>query len=309
MNQIYDVVIVGGGPGGYTAALYCVRAGLSTLVLESLAPGGQLATTSRVDNYPGFDEGIDGFELAQRMQKGAERFGAETRFIQVEGMELDGTIKRIRLSDGEVEAHVVILATGAAPRELGLPAEQRLRGKGVSYCATCDGNFYKGKIVAVVGGGNSAAEEALVLAKLCKKVYIVHRRDAMRATKSYLLPLEQMENIEFLWNREVADLQGEEKLTGLLLRDVKSGESSSLAVDGLFVAIGRIPSTELCRGILDLDEAGYVLADETTRTNLPGVFAVGDMRAKPLRQIITAASDGAVAAKFAEEYLSGRAAI
>lgn len=309
MNQIYDVVIVGGGPGGYTAALYCVRAGLSTLVLESLAPGGQLATTSRVDNYPGFDEGIDGFELAQRMQKGAERFGAETRFIQVEGMELDGTIKRIRLNDGEVEAHVVILATGAAPRELGLPAEQRLRGKGVSYCATCDGNFYKGKIVAVVGGGNSAAEEALVLAKLCKKVYIVHRRDAMRATKSYLLPLEQMENIEFLWNREVADLQGEDKLTGLLLRDVKSGESSSLAVDGLFVAIGRIPSTELCRGILDLDEAGYVLADETTRTNLPGVFAVGDMRAKPLRQIITAASDGAVAAKFAEEYLSGRAAI
>lgn len=309
MNQIYDVVIVGGGPGGYTAALYCVRAGLSTLVLESLAPGGQLATTSRVDNYPGFDEGIDGFELAQRMQKGAERFGAETRFIQVEGMELDGTIKRIRLSDGEVEAHVVILATGAAPRELGLPTEQRLRGKGVSYCATCDGNFYKGKIVAVVGGGNSAAEEALVLAKLCKKVYIVHRRDAMRATKSYLLPLEQMENIEFLWNREVADLQGEDKLTGLLLRDVKSGESSSLAVDGLFVAIGRIPSTELCRGILDLDEAGYVLADETTRTNLPGVFAVGDMRAKPLRQIITAASDGAVAAKFAEEYLSGRAAI
>lgn len=307
MDKVYDVVVVGGGPGGYTAALYCVRAGLSTLVLESLVPGGQLATTSRVENYPGFDEGIDGFELAQRMQKGAERFGAETRFVQVEGLELDGPVKRIRLSDGLTEARAVILATGAAPRELGLPAEQRLRGKGVSYCATCDGNFYKGRTVAVAGGGNSAAEEALVLSKLCQRVYIVHRRDTMRATKSYLRPLEQADNILFLWNRVITDLEGKDRLTGLRLRDVKTGESSSLAVDGLFVAIGRIPSTGLCRGLLDLDEAGYVLADETTRTSLPGVFAVGDMRAKPLRQIITAAADGAVAAKFAEEYLSGMA--
>lgn len=307
MDKVYDVVVVGGGPGGYTAALYCVRAGLSTLVLESLVPGGQLATTSRVENYPGFDEGIDGFELAQRMQKGAERFGAETRFVQVEGLELDGLVKRIRLSDDLIEARAVILATGAAPRELGLPAEQRLRGKGVSYCATCDGNFYKGRTVAVAGGGNSAAEEALVLSKLCQRVYIVHRRDTMRATKSYLRPLEQADNILFLWNRVITDLEGKDRLTGLRLRDVKTGESSSLAVDGLFVAIGRIPSTGLCRGLLDLDEAGYVLADETTRTSLPGVFAVGDMRAKPLRQIITAAADGAVAAKFAEEYLSGMA--
>lgn len=307
MDKVYDVVVVGGGPGGYTAALYCVRAGLSTLVLESLVPGGQLATTSRVENYPGFDEGIDGFELAQRMQKGAERFGAETRFVQVEGLELDGLVKRIRLSDGLAEARAVILATGAAPRELGLPAEQRLRGRGVSYCATCDGNFYKGRTVAVAGGGNSAAEEALVLSKLCQRVYIVHRRDTMRATKSYLRPLEQADNILFLWNRVITDLEGKDRLTGLRLRDVKTGESSSLAVDGLFVAIGRIPSTGLCRGLLDLDEAGYVLADETTRTSLPGVFAVGDMRAKPLRQIITAAADGAVAAKFAEEYLSGMA--
>ncbi|MCI8361276.1 MAG: thioredoxin-disulfide reductase [Clostridiales bacterium] len=306
MEQIYDAAVVGGGPGGYTAALYCVRAGLSTLILEGMAPGGQLATTSQVENYPGFDQGIDGFELAQRMRRGAERFGAEIRLDQAGGMELNKTVKCIRVEGGQIMARTVILAAGAAPRELGLPAEQRLRGRGVSYCATCDGSFYKGKTVAVVGGGNSAAEEALVLAKLCKKVYIVHRRETMRATKSYLSPLERADNISFLWNREIAGLQGEDRLTGLRLRDVQTGGISPLTVDGLFVAIGRIPNTELCRGMLDLDEAGYVLADETTRTSLPGVFAVGDMRTKPLRQIITAAADGAVAAKFAEEYLSGK---
>ena len=309
MEQIYDVAVVGGGPGGCTAALYCVRAGLSTLLLEGIAPGGQLATTSWVENYPGFDQGIDGFVLAQRMRRGAEGFGAEIRLAQALSLELDKKLKTIRLDSGHVKARTVILAAGAAPRELGLPAEQRLRGRGVSSCATCDGSFYKGKTVAVVGGGNSAAEESLVLSKLCKKVYIVHRREAMRATKSYLSPLEQTDNISFLWNREVDDLEGEDRLTGLRLRDVQTGRTSPLTVDGLFVAIGRIPCTELCRGILDLDEAGYVLADETTRTSLPGVFAVGDMRAKPLRQIITAAADGAVAAKFAEEFLSGRTTI
>ena len=305
MEKIYDVAIIGGGPAGYTAALYCVRAGFSTLVVEMTVPGGQLATTSEVENYPGFDEGIDGFDLAQRMQKGAERFGAESLFVQVEKLSLDASPKRILHAEGETLARAVILATGAAPRELGLEAEKRLRGKGVSYCATCDGNFYKGKTVAVAGGGNSAAEEALVLSRLCEKVCIVHRRDAMRATKSYLRPLEEADNIAFFWNKRIEDIEGDEKVIGLRLADTETGETSRLACDGLFVAIGRIPNTGLLKGLLPLDEQGYVVADETTRTALPGVFAAGDLRAKPLRQIVTAAADGAVAAKYAEEFLSG----
>lgn len=304
MEQLYDVVIIGGGPGGYTAALYCVRAGLSTLVLEKLSAGGQMATTSQVDNYPGFDEGIDGFELAERMQRGAERFGAVTEYAEVTGMDLTAQPKQIVTSSGTFLGKTVILATGASPRMLGLSNEAALRGKGVSYCATCDGMFFRGKTVAVAGGGNSAAEDALTLSKVCKKVYLVHRRDSLRATQSYLAPLEKAENLEFVWNKRIDRLDTTDgHLSSIEMADRVTGEISSLACDGLFVAIGRTPDTSLIATQVTCDENGYIVADETTQTNIPGVFAVGDVRQKPLRQIITAASDGATASKFVEEFL------
>ena len=299
MKDIYDVVIIGGGPGGYAAALYCVRAGLDTLVLEKLSAGGQMATTTQVDNYPGFDEGIDGFELAEKMQRGAERFGAVTEYAEVTALDLKAVPKRITTSAGEVQGRAVILATGASPRMLGVPEEAAMRGRGVSYCAACDGMFFRGKTVAVAGGGNSAAEDALVLSKICKKVYLVHRRDTLRATKSYLGPLEKAENLEFVWNKQIDGLQATDgQLTGISMTDRVTGERSTVAVDGLFVAVGRAPDTDLVRGQVDLDAEGYMIADETTRTSVPGVFAVGDARTKPMRQIITAAADGATASKF-----------
>ena len=303
MEKKYDVVIVGGGPAGYSAALYCVRAGFSTLVLEMLSPGGQMSTTTQIENYPGFDEGIDGFELAQRMQAGAERFGAETEFAEVTGLSLEADPKVIFTTSGEVTARAVILATGASPRKLGLAGEESLVGRGVAYCATCDGMFYKDKVVAVAGGGNSAAAEAITLSKLCKKVYLVHRRDTLRADKSYLDPLQQADNIEFVWNVTIDRLLYGQKLTGLALKNRVTGEESVLACDGLFVAIGREPNTGLVRDRVQVDGQGYLVADETTRTSLPGVFAVGDVRTKPLRQVVTAAADGAVASKFVGEYL------
>lgn len=304
-HSTYDVVIIGGGPGGYAAALYCVRAGLSTLVLEKLSAGGQMATTTQVDNYPGFDEGIDGFELAEKMQRGAERFGAETEYAEVTALDLTAQPKRITTGAGEVFGRTVILATGASPRPLGIPDEDALRGRGVSYCATCDGMFFRGKTVVVAGGGNSAAEDALVLSKICKKVYLVHRRDTLRATKSYLAPLEKASNLEFVWNKQIDRLIAPNgQLTAIGMTDRVTGEVSTLETDGLFVAIGRVPDTALIAGQVELDEQGYIVADETTRTSVPGVFAVGDARVKPLRQIITAASDGATASKFVEEYLN-----
>ncbi len=306
-HRQWDVAIVGGGPAGYSAALYCVRAGFSTVVLEMLSAGGQMATTAAIENYPGFVESVDGFELAMTMQQQAEKFGSETMYAQVTAAELDGTIKRLHTTEGLVEARTVILATGADPRPLGLPDENALRGRGVAYCATCDGGFYRGKTVAVAGGGNSAAEDALTLSKLCKKVYVVHRRDRLSATRSYLAPLEQADNVEFVWNKQITELVHQDTLSGLTLRDTQTGEESRLDVDGLFVAIGRLPNTELVKGQLALDEQGYILADETTRTSLPGVFAIGDVRQKPLRQVVTAVADGAVASKFVEEYLGNLA--
>ncbi len=302
--QIYDTVIIGGGPGGYTAALYTARAGLSTVVVEKLSPGGQMATTDQVDNYPGFPEGINGFELGMKMQESAQRFGAETLYEEVTALELEASPKRIITSSGELLAKTVILSTGASPRELGLPGERELRGRGVSYCATCDGMFYKDKTVVIVGGGNTAAADALYLSKICKKVYLVHRRDTLRASRVYLEPLKSRENLEFVWDSQVTSLLQEEKLTGVTVQNKKTGMEQTILCDGLFVAVGNVPNSQLFAGQVTLTENGYVDADETTCTNLPGVFAIGDVRNKPLRQIITAASDGAVASQFAEEYLS-----
>lgn len=301
-DKIYDVVIIGGGPGGYSAALYCARSGMSVLVLEKLSPGGQMATTGQVDNYPGFEDGIDGFELGEKMKKGADRFGAETAFDEVIRVDLKAEPKKITTTGGELLTKTVVIATGASPRELGLPEEKKLRGRGVAYCAVCDGMRYKDKTVVVSGGGNSAAEDALFLAKICKKVYLVHRRDALRASMVYQNALKDSP-VEFLWNSRIEEILHEKKVTGVRLADVKTEEEREIACDGVFVAIGRVPDTAVFEGQVERNEQGYIIADETTRTNVPGVFAVGDVRTKPLRQIVTAASDGAVASKFIEEFI------
>ena len=299
----YDVIIIGGGPAGYTAALYTARAGLTTLVLEKMFPGGQMTETTQIDNYPGLPEGIDGITLGMQMQAGAARFGAVTRNEEVMSVELNGTEKTVKTTEKEYRAKVVIVATGASHRSLGVAQEKELVGKGVAYCAACDGMFYKDKAVAVVGGGNSAVADALLLSRIAKKVYLIHRRDTFRATKIYQQPLEQAENIEILRNTVVSQLLCGDKLTGAELQNVQTGEKTLLELDGLFVSVGRSPATELFAGQLELDEAGYIVADESTRTNIPGVFAAGDVRTKAVRQIITAAGDGAAAAWYAEEYL------
>ena len=303
-QNVFDTIIIGGGPGGYTAALYAARAGFSALVLEKLSPGGQMATTDQIDNYPGFPQGVNGFELALEMQKGAQRFGAQTELAEVLRVDLRGPVKEVVTQKETYRAPTVVLATGASPRELGLPGERELRGRGVSYCATCDGMFYRGKTVAVVGGGNTAAADVLYLSRLCEKVFLIHRRDQLRASRVYLEPLKQAENVEILWDSQVTELLYGETLTGIKVRNKKTGEVKELSLDGLFLAVGQLPNTQLFQGQVELDAAGYVVADETTRTNLPGVFAVGDLRQKPLRQVVTAAADGAVAAHFLEEYLS-----
>ena len=406
MEQIYDMIVIGGGPAGYTAALYAARAGLSTLVLEKLTAGGQMALTERIDNYPGFAEGIDGFTLGERMQQGAERFGAVTEYAEVYAARLSERVKTLETDAGVFRGRTVVIAAGASPRTLGIPGEDTLVGRGVHYCAACDGAFYQGKTVAVVGGGNSAAADALTLSRIAQKVYLIHRRDSLRATKVYhqplldapnvelcwnstvaaLLhgehltglrlrntetgterelacdgvfvsvgrspatalfreelalddagyiaadaltlsriaqkvylihrrdslratkvyhePLMNAPNVEFCWNSTVSALLHDSRLTGLQLKDVNTDAEHDLACDGVFISVGRAPATELFRRELALDRSGYIMADESTRTNLPGVFAVGDVRTKALRQVVTAVSDGAVAVHYAEEYLA-----
>ena len=304
-GHIYDMIVVGGGPGGYTAALYAARAGLDTLVLEKLSAGGQMALTEEIDNYPGFEDGIDGFTLAEKMQQQAERFGAKSEYAQVERMDLTAAPKVLETSEGTFYAKTVAVATGANPRELGLANEAALTGRGVAYCAACDGMRYKDKTVVVVGGGNSAAADAMLLSRIAKKVILVHRRDTLRATKIYHEPLMQAENIEFRWNSTVTELLHTDKLTGVRLKDVNTGMETILSCDGVFISVGRKPATELVQGQLELDRSGYIIADETTRTNLPGVYAVGDVRTKMLRQVVTAVADGAAAVHMAEEYLEG----
>ena len=303
--RIYDMVIVGGGPGGYTAALYAARAGLSVVVLEKLSAGGQMALTSQIDNYPGFVDGIDGFVLAEQMQQQAERFGAVTEYAEVVKMDLHADPKVIETSEGTFYGRTVVLATGAGPKQLGIPGEKELVGKGIAYCAACDGMFFRGKTVVVVGGGNSAAADAMLLSRVAKKVIIVHRRDTLRATKVYHDPLMKAENVEFRWNSQITQLLHGDKLTGILIQDVHTGKESQIDCDGVFISVGRKPATNLVSGQLELDESGYVVADESTCTNIPGVYAVGDVRTKRLRQVVTAVADGAVAVHMAEEFLAG----
>lgn len=302
-EKIYDSVIIGGGPAGYTAALYAARAGLDTAVLEKFSAGGQMTQTEQIDNYPGFDEGTDGFTLGAKMQAGAERFGAITIQTEVLGAELTASPKKIITDSGELLAKTVIIATGADHKHLGIENEDKLIGRGVGYCAACDGMLYRGKTVAVVGGGNSAAADALLLSRICKKVYIIHRRDALRAEKIYHDPLMKAENVEFLWNSRVEELLFDKRLSGVRIANVNNGEYLDLALDGLFISIGRSPVTAPFGDQLELDKNGYIVADETTRTSIDGVFAAGDVRTKAVRQIVTAAADGATAVHFAEEYI------
>lgn len=307
MNKVYDVIVIGGGPAGYTAAMYAARAGLSTLVVERLYAGGQMTQTTQIDNYSGFHEGIDGFTLGMNMEQGALRFGVETVNGEVLSVEPEGAEKQVETDAGRFVGRTLIVATGAGHRHLGVEGEQELTGKGVAYCAACDGMFYRGKRVAVVGGGNSAAADAMVLSRVAEKVYLIHRRDTLRATKIYHDPLLRAENVELLWNSEVTGLLHDGTLTGVRVKDIPTGQERELPLDGLFISVGRTPATELFRGKLELDGQGYIVADETTRTSVPGVYAVGDVRTKTVRQIITAAADGAVAAHYAEEYLLGGA--
>ena len=306
MQHIYDMVILGGGPGGYTAALYAARAGLDALLVERLSVGGQMTLTGDIDNYPGFPEGVDGFELGMRMQQQAERFGARTEYAQVTGLDLKAEPKVVTTDSGTLYARTVVVALGAGPRKLELPNEERLTGRGVHFCAHCDGAFYRDKVVALVGGGDSAAAEALHLARLAKKVILIHRRDTLRATKLYHQQLLNLPNLEIRWNSAVTALAGEERLSGIQVRDLISGSQEDLQVDALFVSIGRKPASYLLEGQLTLDR-GYIPADESTETEIPGVYAVGDIRTKHLRQVITAAADGANAVHAAVEYLAGPA--
>lgn len=303
-NHIYDVIIIGGGPAGYTSALYAARAGLDTLVIEKLSAGGQMTQTAQIDNYPGFDQGVDGFTLGFKMKDGAERFGAKTYQSEVLSVDLSDKIKTVKTPDGQFSSKTIIIATGAEHKHLGIENEEKLIGKGVGYCAACDGMFYKGKTVAVVGGGNSAAADAILLSKICQKVILIHRRDTLRAEKFYHEPLMKAENIEFMWNSSVSEFLFDEKIKGIKVKNTKDDSQSEIDIDGVFISIGRSPETKLFIGQIDIDEHGYIVADETTRTNIPGVFAAGDVRTKPVRQIVTAVADGACASHFAEEYIA-----
>ncbi len=294
-ERIYDMLIIGGGPGGYTAALYAARAGMKVAVLEKLSAGGQMAESPQIDNYPGITDGIDGFSLGMQMQSHAEKFGAETHSTEVTGLNLADKIKTVETDSGIFRGKTVVIATGATPKKLNIPGEAELTGRGVHYCAACDGMFYRNKVVAVVGGGNTAAADALLLSRIAQKVILIHRRDSLRASRVYHKPLQDAENVEFHWNSALTEIRpGQIVVNG----------NETIPCDGVFVAIGRQPETELVKDSLHLDASGYILAGESTATNLPGVYAVGDVRTKGLRQIITAAADGAVAVHQAEEYLA-----
>ncbi|HET8595253.1 MAG TPA: thioredoxin-disulfide reductase [Intrasporangium sp.] len=306
MSDVRNVIIIGSGPAGYTAAIYAARANLHPVLIEgAVTAGGALMNTTEVENFPGFRDGIMGPDLMDNMRAQAERFGAQIITDDVTDVTLDGDVKTVTTGEGaQYAARAVILAMGSAYRELGLPGEKDLSGHGVSWCATCDGFFFRDQDIAVVGGGDSAIEEATFLTKFARSVTIIHRRDELRASKIMADRAHSNPKITFAWNSEVAEIHGAGKLTGLTLRDTRTGTTRELPVTGLFVAIGHEPRNELVKGVVDLDEAGYVLVDgRTTRTNIPGVFACGDLVDHTYRQAITAAGSGCAAALDAEHYL------
>ena len=302
VKNIYDVIIIGGGPAGVTAAIYTKRSGFKVLLLERLACGGQMNLTSKIENYPGLGE-IDGYMLSMKMEDQAKDFGVEIKYENVINVNLKNKVKSIQSEKETYYARSVVISTGANERKLGIENEDNLIGKGLSYCATCDGNFYKGKDVAIVGGGNSAIADLLALKNIANKIYLIYRGDKLKASKIYLDSLKSMQNLTILYNTVINKVNVNQKIESLNLLNTKSNEISNLKIDGLFIAIGRVPNTELFKGQLNLDENNYIIADETTKTNIEGVFAVGDVRSKALRQIVTATSDGANCSKSIEEYL------
>lgn len=300
----YDLIIIGGGPAGLTAGLYGARGGLNTLIIERGAPGGQAGQTDRIENYPGFPEGISGLDLAFKFVEQAERHGARLEMGTVEKVDFSGQLKRVWTSETEYTGRAVIIATGASPRPLEVPGEETLRGRGVSYCATCDGAFFRGKKVAVVGGGDSAVEEALFLTHFAEQVTIIHRRDKLRAIKVLQQRAQENPKINFYWNTVVEAILGENKVEALRLKDVVSGAVREEPFDGIFIFIGLKPNTEFLGNAVTLDENGYIITREDLATSVPGVFAAGDVRAKAFRQVTTAVGDGAAAAMAAQKYLA-----
>lgn len=303
MSEIYDLAILGAGPAGISAAIYAARARLNTLWIErKFAQGGQIVDTYEVDNYPGLP-GINGMDLGEKMAAHAEKLGLAPLRENVVSVEDEDGIKVIRTKKNEYRARAVILAFGAAHRILGIPGEEALSGMGVSYCATCDGAFFRDRTVAVIGGGNVAAEDAILLSRTCKKVYVIHRRDQMRADQILQEKLFACENVEMIWDTVPVSIEGEEMVSGIKLQNKKTGEERELPLDGVFIAVGIVPNTELFGNLVKLDESGYIVAGEDCVTSTPGVFAAGDIRTKQLRQVITAAADGANAVTSAERIL------
>ena len=304
-DRIHDLIIVGGGPAGLSAAIYAARSRLKTVVLERGMPGGQAATTHRIENYPGFPDGVLGPDLGAALERQATNFGAEFVQTEIEKVDLSGELKTVRAYEGDYRGRALILATGADPKKLGVKGEDEFRGRGVSYCATCDGAFFKDQEVVVVGGGDAAVEEAIFLTRYAARVSIVHRRDQLRAAKVIQERARANDKIAFIWNSVVDEIKGEKHVEGVSVRNVKTGETRVIPAAGVFIYVGLVPNTALVQGQLDLDEWGYVKAGEDTLTSRPGVYAAGDCRKKPLRQVVTAVSDGAVAAMAAAKYLEG----
>ncbi|MBE3562438.1 MAG: thioredoxin-disulfide reductase [Hydrogenibacillus schlegelii] len=301
-DRIYDVAILGAGPAGMTAAVYAARANLSTLLIERGVPGGQMNDTADVENYPGY-ENILGPDLATKMFEHAQKFGAEYVYGEVTGLEPDGDVKIVRTHDETYRARAVIIATGATPRRLGVPGEDRLAGRGISWCAVCDGAFFKDKNLIVVGGGDSALEEGTYLTRFAKKVTVVHRRDKFRAQKILQDRFFANEKTDVIWNHVVVEILGEKRVEGVVLKNVVTGETTTMPIDGVFIYVGLDPLSEPFRSLGITNEAGYIVTDEEMRTKIPGVFAAGDVREKKLRQIVTATADGAIAAQAAQQYL------
>lgn len=301
---MYDLIIIGSGPAGLAASIYAARAELNAVMIEqNYVSGGQIINTYEIDNYPGF-ENISGMDLAQKMQEHAEKLGAKTINATVEGLDLTGDVKKVITDDGTYEAKTVIIASGADHSKLGVDGEERLGGRGVSYCATCDGAFYRGKDVVVVGGGNTAVEDALFLARGSRKVYVVHRRDQLRAARILQDRLFAQPNVEMVWNSNLKSVNGDGKVSSVTVVNKLDGSEREIPADGCFIAVGIVPQDEFARNHVEMDAKGYIVADENGTTNIPGVFAAGDVRTKQLRQVVTAVADGANAATSAEKYIS-----
>jgi thioredoxin reductase (NADPH) len=300
----YDLVIIGSGPAGLTAAIYAARARLKVVILEKSAPGGQILVTDWIENYPGFPEGLTGADLVEKMAAQARRFGTEIETSQVLSLDVAGPVKRLTLNDREITAKAVIICTGASPRKLGVPGEAEFYGKGISTCATCDAPFYRNSVVAAVGGGDTAVQESLFLTRFAKKVYLIHRRDQLRATRILQERASENDKIEIIWDSVVTSVNGTDAgVTGITVKNVKTGETKDLAVEGCFMWVGILPNTAFLKDAVTLDKGGFIVVNARMETSIPGVYAAGDVRNTPLRQVATAVGDAAIAAFEAEAYI------